>query len=117
MGLKVGPLRQVLLLLPFAWVFGAIHGQAVQVTLPGGSVLLQPTGAVSGDVGRFAATVLATVAITLQPVGADGPVLVPVPCAVLPHTLAGLNRFALRTTVPPSPASRSGAGGEVDDND
>ena len=117
MGLKIGPLRQVLLLLPFAWVFGAIHGKAVQVTLSGGSVLLQPTGAVSGDAGLFAATALATVDLTLQPAGAEGPAPVPAPCAVLPQTLAGLNRFALRTTIAPSARSRSGAGAEVDDND
>lgn len=115
-GLRVGPVRQGVLLLPFLSVLAALRGRMVRLEWSGGQVVVEGNGAVSG-----AATLLAEEAapvdLTLQLAGTDGPA----PTCALPPvkaaTLAGLNRLALRTTVPPSTLSRRDAGAEVDDND
>jgi Protein of unknown function (DUF3726) len=116
-GLQIGPVRQVLLLLPFVCVFAAMHGKAARVTLSAGSVLVQPTGVVTGDTRSIETAGMAKVHLVLAPAHTDAPLPVRLPHAVAASALAHLNQFALHTTVPPSALSRAGAGAEVDDND
>lgn len=116
-GLQVGPVRQGLLLLPFLCGLAAMRGGKVQLDWSGGQVLLEGNGTVSGAVALLAAETEVAVHLALLPAGACGPRLAHAPVMVAAATMAGLNRLALCTTVPPSPLSRAGAGAEVDDNE
>ncbi|MCA8879154.1 MAG: DUF3726 domain-containing protein [Rhodobacteraceae bacterium] len=115
--LRLGPVGRPVLLLPFLSGLGAAQGSAVRIDWPGGTVAVDGRGALSGDaealrlepeavltIAGFRAEGLDRTACCLRP-------------AVGPDTLRGLDDLAMRTTVPPSEASRAGAGAATSDND
>ncbi len=113
--IRIGPVSHPLLLLPFLSDLARTCGAPMRLDWPGGAVVLGTDGGASGDVSALGQVleVEGDLSIHVGPV-ADQKVSYHA-CLVTCETLSGLNSFALKTTVPSSEASRSGAG--ADDNE
>lgn len=114
--LRIGPVTNPILLLPFLADMARTRQQGILMDWPGGTVTVGAAGATSGDIAalRRATLVEAHLKTATGPApSAAGP---PTPPTVSADTLGGLNAFAMRTTVPASAASRAGAGA-AGDND
>ena len=114
--LRIGPVSHPILLLAFLSDLARMRCGGLSLDWPGGRVMLDATGGVSGD------TALLMTETGLEAELSTGPVpSVPLQPAERPlisaATLGGLNAFAMRTTVPASEASRAGAGAGTGDND
>lgn len=114
--LRVGPVTQPILLLPFLSEMAQARRQAIRIDWPGGTVVMDADGRASGDTETLAAAPLLEAELLAEP-ATNQPDTVPETLLVVPAaTLGALNAFAMRITVPASTASRAGAGA-AGDND
>jgi hypothetical protein len=116
-GLRIGPVSNPILLVPFMSELSQARGETIRLHWSGGEIHLTPTGTVTGDTAALMqeTSLEAVLSASKEPrkpdPTPDTPLIVPA------HTLAALNAFAMRTTVPASAASRAGAGAAAGDND
>lgn len=115
--LSIGPVSHPALLLPFLSEIAQTLGKGVRMDWPGGSVLLFSDGRTSGEVGALVGETRLEATLSAVTRAPDAPVAPVAPPFVRAETLRDLNAFALRTTVPASEASRTGAGAAAGDND
>lgn len=114
--IRTGPVEHPVLLVPFLAVIAQSAGTPVDVEWADGSVCI------GGDPAALALAVTA-LAATVTPLSltARSGVVRAATAARVPRiageTIAALNALAMRTTVPPSEASRAGAGAASSDND
>jgi uncharacterized protein DUF3726 len=113
--LHVGPVTHPILLLPFLADMAQARQQSIRIDWPEGTVDVSANGHLSGDTEALAKVLRLEadlVANSSPQVESPQPVNLPL---VSSDTLAALNTFAMRTTVPASAASRAGAGATGDD--
>ena len=108
-------LAQPLLILPFACLAARLGKSALQVTWPGFDASVQAGGIILGLTEELQANV-ATVRVEVSPALGVFPPLTD-GRTLTAAVWAGLDAYALRTTVPSSAASRAGAGAGGSDND
>lgn len=114
---SAAPVAAPLLVLPFVHLIARAAGATMALTWNEGSVEVAPDGALTGAVAALAAVDAAEIAVS-RVEGISGLAIAsggfaPVAC----QTLARLNGYAMRTTVPASAGSRADAGSGLDDND
>jgi hypothetical protein len=115
-GIAVGPLSYPVLLLPFLAFLAKAQSCDVAATWPGGAVTVNAEGGAAGDLTALSAVLCLTLKLTrAEKTSLPHRNAGPVPTSAA--TLKGLNALALRTTVPPSEASRANAGAAAGDND
>jgi hypothetical protein len=117
---QLDPVETPVLLLPFLVRAARVSQRSLAVDWQGGSLQISPDGAF--DKGAATAwTAMKLLALRIKPSPHNGtPALPAEPAQLLPihaSTLNGLDALALRTTVPATQASRSGAGSSTPDND
>lgn len=114
--LVAGPASYPVLTLPFLADIARRSGQEITADWGSGSSRLTPEGFVAGATEALADMETGTLIITATAYqGRSGEQR---PMAQIDHkTLAGLNVFAMKTTVPGSEQSRAGAGAGTSDND
>lgn len=137
LALDLGPVAAPVLLVPFLFRAGQAKGAGLLLEWPGGGLLIGPAGLERGSLAD-----LGTAPLVLRTRPAPGsaeapqaqsdplpPPPLPPPHLPAPHLpppplpsiaadiLKGLEALALRTTVPPSETSRSGAGSATPDHD
>ncbi|CTQ31339.1 DUF3726 domain-containing protein [Jannaschia rubra] len=113
--LRIGPVDHPVLLVPFLATIAGAADIRIELEWADGSVCI------GGDPGDLAGAMdglagSAALSLTARP----GPARAPAAAASPPidaDTIAALNALAMRTTVPPSEASRAGAGSTASDND
>lgn len=115
--LKIGPVSQPVLLLPFLADLARLRRTAVRLHWPQGAVSLAEDGAIAGELNRLAAAEQVEASLSVDAAAPTMPSPENEPPFVPQAILAGLNAYALRTTVPASEASRAGAGAASSDND
>jgi len=115
--LPVGPVAHALLLLPFLADVAETLGGVVALRWQAGEVAVASAGPPSGDVAALQRAAAIEAQLSLRPSGARRDVSAPERLACTAGTLRGLNTLAMRTTVPSSETSRSGAGAMTSDND
>ncbi|RUS60783.1 DUF3726 domain-containing protein [Pseudorhodobacter sp. E13] len=116
--IKVGPVDQPLLVLPFLGSIAGASAGTVTMAWDGGTIEVDPAGRLTPDaLAPLDGKTGVTLHLSLRHgQGARAGQREPAP-AIAAQTIAGLNAFALRTTVPASDASRAGAGASSSDND
>lgn len=106
-----------ILLLPFVAQVATSAQVSHRVKWSRGAVIVSAGGSISGDVSVLATTKVADVLVEAAPeVTPTSPDIGKCP-AVPSETLSRLDAYAMKTTVPPSDASRSDAGATGGDND
>lgn len=115
--MSIGPVSHPVLLLPFLSCLARTLGMNVRIDWPGRRVVLGADGRMSGDVAALAGQTRLEARLSAAAPLPDA-AMVPAELPFVPaQTLADLNAFALRTTVPASETSRTGAGAAASDND
>ncbi len=115
--LRAGPVHRPLLVLPFVHQIACASGGQAVLGWDGQQVSVSAAGDIAGDLAALAELDAAEIAVApaagmpgqAAPQGA--------PAAPATETLARLDGFAMRTTVPASAASRADAGSADGDND
>lgn len=112
-----GPVDHPLLVIPFLCTIAAAFGKTVVMDWPEGHLDIDSAGTIApSEVSSLQGQTGVTLTLSLRSGGPTDPHRVACP-AIAAQTIAGLNAFALRTTVPASDASRAGAGASTNDND
>lgn len=114
---RVGPVDHPVLLLPFLADFARIRREGVRLVWARGAVLLTAEGGMFGDVAALEQETRLDAALEVEGPVPDDTLTQSEPLLVSAETLGELNSFALRTTVPTSEVSRTGAGAAIGDND
>jgi hypothetical protein len=110
--LVAGPVGHPLLVLPFLSAAADMMGHGISVSWESGQVTLDANGALGGDLLELCRVRNATLTIERHQNTVSAPMtgdLAEVDLA----TIAALDRFAMKTTVPQSESSRAGAGAET----
>jgi hypothetical protein len=115
--LRLGPVGRPVLLLPFLCGVCAVQGIAIRIDWPGGTVTVDKAGTLSGDAAALRRERAAVLSVSDWRASSADRAIAPRRPAVGLDTLRGLDDLAMRTTVPPSEASRAGAGATTSDND
>lgn len=115
--LQIGPVGQPVLLLPFLADMSRLRDVPIQLDWPHGRLTIGTEGEISGEIAQFAQLARITATLSFIPTASTPPSRTSEPPFVGQAILAGLNAYALRTTVPASAASRADAGAETGDND
>ncbi|MCR9086411.1 MAG: DUF3726 domain-containing protein [Rhodobacteraceae bacterium] len=114
--LALGPVDHPLLLLPFLDTVAQAQGVVLSLDWDGGRIVIGGPGVGLRDAGVFTQRRAVELTLSATPGTVRDAALTPAP-RIAAETVAALNAFALRTTVPPSAASRAGAGSAGSDND
>lgn len=110
--LSVGPITYPVLLLPFLSDISKLCALSISLEWSGRRVFVGPNGEVTGDIPALESepSIHAQIKVGSGPKPANANALRAF--FVSEDTLSGLNRYALRTTVPASEMSRAGAGAD-----
>lgn len=114
--LKIGPVSQPVLVLPFLADTAQRLGCDIRLRWETGEVGIFASGALSGDPAGLEALSCATLRLSCDALS-GGPISRPGGVKSRRDTLAALNALAMKTTVPPSEKSRADAGSASGDND
>ncbi len=114
--LVVGPVDQPLLVVPFLAEIVVRQERPARLAWDGGTVWLDASGAISGDISLLAILEVATLHLSA---GSGATTEAPVTAATTTprEAIARLNALGMKTTVPPSEKSRADAGATTNDND
>lgn len=114
--LKIGPVSQPVLLLPFLAELARMRGVPVQLQWPQGLVTISRDGGIAGNLASLVEADRLEGSLSIAPTAPGASARV-ADLPFVPHaTLADLNSYALRTAVPASEASRAGAGAGRDND-
>lgn len=116
-GAAPGVVHAPVLLLPFLHALAAAQGCTLAAAWDGVTVTVGPDGTLAGDGAALAATATARPDLSARAEAPAAAGAAPDRLPLSPATLAGLEAYALRTTVPASGASRADAGAAGGDND
>ena len=114
--LTLGPVGYPILLLPFVADIARHRNAPLSVIWDGGALEIDGDGLPTGPVDPLARLTVAVLRLRMASVAAGRAVMAP-PSMCDRQTLARLDEFALRTTVPASARSRADAGAGTGDND
>lgn len=114
----LGPVSAPILLMPFLAELAQSNALAFKLAWDGGAICIdkektwRETALVSVEVPQLALMLSVQAARPHEPIAASTP-----NAQTTAATIAALNTFAMRTTVPATEASRAGAGSTLSDND
>ncbi|WP_150523100.1 DUF3726 domain-containing protein [Roseibium sediminis] len=115
-GICSGPISHPLLVLPFLSTAAVTLKSSIRLVWTAGEVVLTGSGGITGNALQLVG-ITAEEFVIHETMTANGKPVQGTMAPLKQDTVDILNRFALRTTVPPSDISRAGAGAGTSDND
>ncbi|WP_168771121.1 DUF3726 domain-containing protein [Palleronia sediminis] len=116
--IEFGPVGMPILLVPFLAYLAQARGLAIALSWPGGMARIGAGGTELSAAAALLGCKTLDLTLDAEPAAPGRPSAAPIPNAhTAAETIAILNAFAMRTTVPASEASRAGAGSALGDND
>ena len=115
--LHPGSVLRPVLLLPFIHHLARLTGHVQTLNWPESKATVTPEGAINGDIAELADIDRATITISPTDLPADNAAPEKASSPLDARTIARLNDYAMRTTVPATASSRADAGSAEGDND